>query len=57
MEAKAIIQKQHLMTESGIEIKIPMDRYRDSNSVEFITNEDGRISILIKNIEHLEAKY
>lgn len=50
-------QKQHLLTESGIEIRIPMERYRDSNSVEFITNEDGSISILIKNIEHLEARY
>lgn len=50
-------QKQHLLTNTGIEIKIPMDQYRDSGSVEFITNEDGTISLLIKNIEHLEAKY
>lgn len=50
-------QKQHLMTNTGIEIKIPMEQYRDTGSVEFITNEDGTISLLIKNIEHLEAKY
>lgn len=50
-------QKQHLLTNTGIEIKIPMEQYRDSGSVEFITNEDGTISLLIKNIEHLEAKY
>ena len=29
----------------------------DSDSVEFITNSDGTISVLIKNIGHLEAKY
>ena len=50
-------QKQHLMTNTGIEIKIPMEQYRDTRSVEFITNEDGTISLLIKNIEHLEARY
>ncbi len=50
-------QKQCLYTDTGIEIKIPMDRYKDSDSVEFITNPDGTISVLIKNIGHLEAKY
>lgn len=50
-------QKQCLYTDTGIEIKIPMDRYKDSESVEFITNPDGTVSVLIKNIEHLEAKY
>lgn len=50
-------QKQCLYTDTGIEIKIPMDRYKDSNSVEFITNPDGTVSVLIKNIEHLAAKY
>ncbi len=50
-------QKQHLYTDSGIEIKIPMDCYSDSDRVEFITNPDGTVSVLIKNIGHLEAKY
>ena len=50
-------QKQHLYTDSGIEIKIPMDCYSDSDRVEFITNSDGTVSVLIKNIGHLEAKY
>lgn len=50
-------QKQCLYTDTGIEIKIPMDRYKDSESVEFITNPDGTVSVLIKNIGHLEAKY
>jgi hypothetical protein len=50
-------QKQHLFTDTGIEIKIPMDLYKNSGKVEFITNPDGTISLLIKNIEHLEARY
>ena len=50
-------QKQHLLTDTGIEIKIPMDQYRNPTHIEFLTNDDGTISLLIKNIEHLEAKY
>lgn len=48
---------QHIFTDNGIEIKIPMDQYKDSNKVEFITEEDGSISIVLKNIERLVAKY
>lgn len=49
-------QSQHLYTDTGIEIKIPMEQYKNPQSVEFITNPDGTLSVLIKNIEHLEAK-
>ena len=49
-------QSQHLYTDTGIEIKIPMEQYKNPKSVEFITNPDGTVSVLIKNIEHLEAK-
>lgn len=50
-------EKQCLMTDTGIEIKIPMEQYRDPGSVEFITNEDGTVSVYIKNIGHLTAKF
>lgn len=50
-------EKQCLMTDTGIEIKIPMDQYRDPGSVEFITNEDGTVSVYIKNIGHLTARF
>ena len=49
-------QSQHLYTDTGIEIKIPMEQYKNPRSVEFITNPDGTVYVLIKNIEHLEAK-
>jgi len=45
--------KQHLMTDTGIELKIPMEEY---NNKEFITNPDGTISVLIKNIGSIESK-
>ena len=49
-------QSQHLFTDTGIEIKIPMEQYKNPKCVEFITNPDGTVSVLIKNIEHLEAR-
>lgn len=49
-------QKQHLTTDTGIEITIPMEEYKDPEKVEFITNEDGTISVLIKNIGRLSTK-
>ena len=48
--------KQHLTTDTGIEIKIPMEQYNSTESIEFITNEDGTISVLIKNISHITSK-
>ncbi|MBR5406688.1 MAG: nucleoid-associated protein [Lachnospiraceae bacterium] len=49
-------QKQYLKTDRGIEINIPMEEYNNNDSVEFITNPDGTISIMIKNINRLMAK-
>ncbi len=49
-------EKQYLTTDTGIEINIPMDQYLDKQNVEFITNADGTISVLIKNINHITSK-
>ncbi len=49
-------EKQCLVTDTGIEIKIPMDQYEDDN-VEFINNADGTISLHIKNIGNIDAKF
>lgn len=49
-------QKQRLTTDTGIEITIPMEEYGDPDKVEFITNGDGTISVLIKNIGRLSSK-
>lgn len=49
-------EKQHLMTDTGIEIKIPMEAYNNKDTIEFITNPDGTISVLIKNIGKIESR-
>ncbi|MDY5576740.1 MAG: nucleoid-associated protein [Lachnospiraceae bacterium] len=49
-------EKQHLTTDTGIEIKIPMEQYNSTDNIEFMTNEDGTISVLIKNIGHITSK-
>ncbi len=49
-------EKQYLKTDTGIEINIPMEQYRDVNQVEFITNPDGTISVLIKNINKISTR-
>ena len=43
-----------LETDTGIEIKIPMEEYKDPDKVEFITNPDGTISVLIKKYRAFE---
>lgn len=50
------LEKQFLTTDSGIEINIPMEQYNNPENIEFITNEDGTISVLIKNINRLITK-
>lgn len=48
--------KQFLTTDTGIEINIPMDLYNEKDKVEFLTNPDGTISILIKNVNQIKSK-
>lgn len=55
-KTKKKYEKQCLVTDTGIEIKIPMEQYSNTDSVEFITNDNGTISVLIKNIGYLDAK-
>lgn len=50
------LEKQYLKTDTGIEINIPMEQYQDANQVEFITNSDGTISVLIKNINAITTR-
>ncbi len=48
--------KQYLATDTGVEIKIPMEQYQNGEHIEFITNPDGTISILIKNVGRITSK-
>lgn len=47
---------QDLQTDTGIEIKIPMEQYVNTDSVEIVMEADGSISLHIKNIMQLKAK-
>ena len=49
-------EKQYLKTDTGIEINIPMEQFEDIEQVEFITNADGTISVLIKNINKISTR-
>jgi len=42
--------KHKIKTDSGVELSLPMEMYSDKESLEFINNPDGTVSILIKNV-------
>lgn len=46
-------EKQKIKTDNGIELKIPIDIYNDPNNIEFVTDPDGKISIVIKNVNKI----
>lgn len=49
-------ERQYIKTDTGIEISIPSEQYNNSESIEFLTNPDGSLSVLIKNIGQLTGK-
>ncbi len=49
-------EKQFLTTDTGIEINIPMEEYNNKQHVEFLTNPDGTISVLIKNVSKITSR-
>ena len=50
------IWKPKLSLSNGIELIVPNNVYQDAESVEFIQNDNGTYSILIKNIEDIQSK-
>ncbi|MDL2261693.1 nucleoid-associated protein [Methanimicrococcus sp. OttesenSCG-928-J09] len=42
---------QKLKTDDGIEINLPLNIYGNSEKIEFVANENGTVSILIKNVK------
>lgn len=53
---RKIPRTQRLVTDDGIEIKIPISYLSTSEKVEFINNVDGTISIILKNIRDIQDK-
>lgn len=50
------LENQKLSLSNGIQLIVPNNVYEDAESVEFIQNQDGTYSILIKNIEDIQNK-
>lgn len=50
------LESQKLSLSNGIELIVPNNVYQDAESVEFIQNQDGTYSILIKNIQDIQNK-
>ena len=46
---------QKIITESGIEVKIPVNYYGDPSKLEFVANGDGTVSLVIKNIGNIQS--
>lgn len=46
---------QKIITNTGIEISIPIDYYSDKNKIEIISNDNGTITFIIKNIEEFKS--
>lgn len=51
---KLLYKKQKILTDTGIEINLPLEELNNSDTIEFINNEDGTISILLKNIRDIK---
>lgn len=47
---------QRMKADNGIELKFPIDLSNDADSIEFIKNADGSLSILLKNLGNIEMK-
>jgi len=45
--------KQRIKTDDGIEIKIPIEYYNNPNKMEFVTEVNGKISIVLKDINKI----
>lgn len=50
------LSKQKIKTDNGIELSIPMELYKNKDTIEFITNADGTTSLIIKNINRFISK-
>jgi hypothetical protein len=51
--ANKVFKKHKIKTDSGIEITLPYDFFKDRDKMEFINNPDGTISIMIKNVNKI----
>lgn len=53
---KKIPTTQKLVMDNGIEIKVPIEYLNGSDTVEFLNNPDGTLSVILKNIRDIQGK-
>ncbi len=53
--ARKSFDYQKIVTDTGIEISIPVEYYQDSSKLEILSNDDGTITLVIKNIEEFSS--
>lgn len=54
--AQRVARNQKIRTDTGIEITFPSEYAHNSDFIEFASTPDGRISIALKNIGHIENR-
>lgn len=55
-QAQKMLSRQKISTDIGVELNLPVSLYHDPNTIEFINQPDGTLSILIKGIGKLIHK-
>ncbi len=53
---KNVSKKHRIITDNDIEIKLPPSYLTNKDKVEFVTNPDGSIAIVLKNIRNIKDK-
>ncbi|SMB95566.1 hypothetical protein SAMN00017405_0432 [Desulfonispora thiosulfatigenes DSM 11270] len=53
-QTRNVYKKQKIVTDTGIEINLLVDEFTNKDKIEFINNEDGTVSILLKNIKEFK---
>nr|WP_252187506.1 nucleoid-associated protein [Anaeromonas gelatinilytica] len=53
---KRNFRKQKIVTDTGIEISVPIEFFDDKDRIEFINNVDGTVSIVLKQIGNIKNK-
>lgn len=54
--SKKIPKTQKLVMDNGIEIKLPIEFLNGNDTVEFLNNSDGTLSVLLKNIRDIKGR-
>ncbi len=52
---RALTRKQKIITDNGIELMVPVEYLKNSNYIEYVQDENGNITILLKDIHAIDA--